>query len=65
MQAVYGGLGALLMALFLAIDTQLLLGSKRYSFNPEDYVNAALQLYLDISYMFLYLLQFASGIMKK
>ena len=53
------------MALFLAIDTQLLLGNKRYAFNPEDYVNAALQLYLDISYMFLYILQFAGGITKK
>lgn len=57
LQAVYGGLGALLMALFLGIDTQLLLGNKRFKYNPEDYVNAALQIYLDICYMFLYILQ--------
>lgn len=56
MQAVYGGLGALLMALFLAIDTQLILGNKRFAFNPEDYVLATLQLYLDICQLFLYLL---------
>lgn len=56
MQAVYGGLGALVMALFLAIDTQLILGNKRFAFNPEDYVLATLQLYLDICQLFLYLL---------
>ena len=62
MQAVYGGIGALLMALFLAIDTQLVIGNKKYAFSPEDYVNAALQLYFDICYIFLYLLQmFGSG----
>lgn len=55
-QSVYGGLGACLMALFLAIDTQLLIGNKKYKFSSEDYINAALQLYLDICMMFLYLL---------
>lgn len=50
LQAVYGGLGAILMALFLAIDTQLIIGKRRFQYNPEDYVNAALQLYLVISF---------------
>ena len=45
-QAVYGGLGACLMAIFLAIDTQLIIGNKRFQYSAEDYVNAALQLYL-------------------
>lgn len=57
MQAVYGGLGALLMSVFLAFDTQSLIGNKRFKFNPEDYFDAALQLYLDICYIFLYILQ--------
>ena len=62
LQAVYGGLGAALMALFLAIDTQLLIGNKRFRYSEEDYINAALQLYLDICYMFIYLLQiFGAG----
>lgn len=56
MQAVYGGLGALVFAIFLAIDTQMILGNKRYAFNPEDYVTATLQLYMDICQIFLYLL---------
>ena len=56
MQAVYGGLGACVMALFLAIDTQLILGNKKFSFNPEDYITATLHLYLDICQLFLYIL---------
>ena len=57
LQAVYGGLGAMLMAVFLAIDTQMLIGNKRLKYSEEDYVDAALQIYLDICQMFLYLLQ--------
>jgi len=57
LQAVYGGLGACLMAIFLAVDTQMLMGNKRLKFSEEDYVNAALQIYLDICQMFLYILQ--------
>lgn len=58
------GLGACLMAVFLAIDTQLLMGNKKYKFNEEDYINAALQLYLDICYIFIYILQAVGGASK-
>ena len=64
LQGVYGGLGAVLMALFLAIDTQLIIGNKRYRYEAEDYINAALQLYLDICYMFLYILQLVGAAKK-
>ena len=57
LQAVYGGLGALLMAVFLAVDTQMIMGGRNLQYSEEDYVNAALQIYLDICQMFLYLLQ--------
>uniref|UniRef100_A0A668AXH4 Si:ch211-284o19.8 n=1 Tax=Myripristis murdjan TaxID=586833 RepID=A0A668AXH4_9TELE len=53
---VYGCLGALLFALFLMIDVQLLTGSMSYRTSPEDYVSAALTIYLDIVFIFLYLL---------
>ena len=49
------------MAMFLAIDTQLLMGNKKYKFDEEDYINAALQLYLDICYIFIYILQAFGG----
>lgn len=40
------------------MDTQLILGGKhKYSISPEEYIFAALNLYLDIVTIFLLLLQ--------
>ena len=64
LQGVIGGIGAVLMSLFLAIDTQMLVGNKRFRYDPEDYINAALQIYLDICFIFLYILQIV-GVAKK
>lgn len=55
-QIVYAGLGALLFTAFLAVDTQLLLGNKELALSPEEYVFAALNLYMDIINIFLYIL---------
>jgi len=53
----YGAAGALIFSLYLVYDTQLMLGGKhKYSLSPEEYVFAALSLYLDIINMFLYIL---------
>ncbi|XP_019741999.1 glutamate receptor, ionotropic, N-methyl D-aspartate-associated protein 1b (glutamate binding) [Hippocampus comes] len=56
MHIVYAGLGALLFTCFLAVDTQLLLGNKELSLHPEEFVFAALNLYMDIINIFLYIL---------
>ncbi|KAG5856719.1 hypothetical protein ANANG_G00010880 [Anguilla anguilla] len=53
---VYASLGALLFTCFLAVDTQLLLGNKKLSLSPEEYVFAALNLYTDIINIFMYIL---------
>ncbi|KAM7420656.1 hypothetical protein PAMA_015064 [Pampus argenteus] len=53
---VYASLGALLFTCFLAVDTQLLLGNKDLALNPEEYIFASLNLYLDIINIFLYIL---------
>lgn len=42
---------------FLAFDTQLLMGSKRYTMSPEEYIFATLNIYLDIIYIFSFFLQ--------
>uniref|UniRef100_H3DC62 Protein lifeguard 2 n=1 Tax=Tetraodon nigroviridis TaxID=99883 RepID=H3DC62_TETNG len=42
---------------FLAFDTQLLMGNKRYTISPEEYVFATLNIYLDIVYIFSFFLQ--------
>ncbi|XP_058503440.1 protein lifeguard 1 [Solea solea] len=56
---LYACLGTLLFSLYLVFDTQLILGGKhrKYEVSPEEYVFAALNLYLDIVTMFLLLLQ--------
>ncbi|XP_018533645.1 protein lifeguard 1 [Lates calcarifer] len=52
----YGCLGALLYSLFLMIDCQLMMGMMSFRLDPEEYINAALMIYLDIVLIFLYLL---------
>lgn len=54
---VYSCLGALLFSFFLVFDTQLMLGGRhKYSLSPEEYVFAALTLYLDVINIFMYIL---------
>lgn len=54
---VYASLGALLFSVYLIYDTQLMLGGKhKYSISPEEYVFAALNLYVDIINIFMYIL---------
>ncbi|MBN3315713.1 LFG1 protein, partial [Atractosteus spatula] len=61
LQVLYGSLGALLFSLFLAVDSQLVLGRQKYALSAEEYVFAALILYLDIIMVFLYLLILLGG----
>lgn len=42
---------------FLAFDTQLLMGNRRHSLSPEEYIFGALSIYLDIIYIFTFFLQ--------
>lgn len=54
---VYASAGALIFSIYLVYDTQLMLGgSHKYSISPEEYIFAALNLYLDIVNIFLYIL---------
>nr|DBA32544.1 TPA: hypothetical protein GDO54_000327 [Pyxicephalus adspersus] len=42
---------------FLAFDTQILMGSRRFTLSPEEYIFGALNIYLDIIYIFTFFLQ--------
>ncbi|XP_046653753.1 protein lifeguard 1-like isoform X1 [Daphnia pulicaria] len=56
-QLVYASLGALLFSVYLVYDTQLMLGGKhKHSISPEEYIFAALTLYVDIINIFQYVL---------
>ncbi|XP_062373956.1 transmembrane BAX inhibitor motif containing 1a [Sardina pilchardus] len=54
---LYAALGAIVFTLFLAYHTQLLIGNRKHSISPEEYVFAALSIYVDIVQIFLFLLQ--------
>jgi len=56
---VYAGVGVLLFSFYIVYDTQLVVGGthKKHEFSVDDYVFAALNLYLDVINMFLYILQ--------
>jgi len=55
---VYASIGAIIFSLYIIFDTQMMLGGKhKYALDPEEYVFASLNLYLDIINLFLYLLQ--------
>lgn len=58
MNIIYGALGAGIFSMYLIFDTQLMLGGKhKYSISPEDYIMAALNLYVDIVNLFLMILR--------
>ena len=46
---------------FLAYDTQMLMGGRKHELSPEEYIFGALQLYLDIVYLFLIILSLFGG----
>jgi FtsH-binding integral membrane protein len=66
MQNLYAGCGCLIFSMFIVYDTQLIAGSaapgaeqggRKYAIGYDDYVFAALNIYLDIINLFIYLLQ--------
>ena len=53
---LYCCIGVILYSFYLIYDTQLLMGGKRYELTLDDYVIAALIIYIDIIRIFLYIL---------
>jgi len=54
---VYACIGALIFSLYIVFDTQMMLGGKhKYSISPEEHIFAALNLYLDIVQLFMFIL---------
>uniref|UniRef100_A0A915Q6F9 Uncharacterized protein n=1 Tax=Setaria digitata TaxID=48799 RepID=A0A915Q6F9_9BILA len=49
---VYAGLAALLFMVHLAVDVQEIMGGRKYEISPEDYIFAAIQVFLDIILIF-------------
>ncbi|XP_039111353.1 protein lifeguard 2-like [Hyaena hyaena] len=56
---LYAGLGTVLFSLYLVMDVQLMVGGRHHhsDLHPEEYIFAALNIYLDIINLFLFILQ--------
>lgn len=50
--------GAAIFSMYIVYDTQIMMGGEhKYSISPEEYIFAALNLYMDIIQLFIYLLR--------
>ena len=58
--SLYCALGVLLFGIYLIIDTQMILGGKRIQLSVDEYVAAAMMLYIDVIQIFLYILSMLS-----
>ena len=56
-EILLSGAGAALFSAYIAFDVQQMAGGGRASVSPDEYVFAALNLYLDVLNVFLYLLR--------
>lgn len=59
-QIIISGGGAIIFAIFIVFDMQMILGQKhiKYKYSVDDFILAAMSLYLDVINMFLYIIQF-------
>lgn len=59
MRLVYAAGGALIFSMYIVYDTQLIIGGKhhKHQFSIDDYCMAAINLYIDIIQLFLFMLQ--------
>jgi protein lifeguard len=60
---VYASLGALLFSFYLIYDVQLIAGGthRKYQLAPDDYIFAAVCIYLDVINLFLFILELLNG----
>lgn len=63
LRVIYAGLGALVFSIFIVYDTQLIIGGehRKLRLSIDDYVMAALSLYIDVIQLFLFLLTILGG----
>ncbi|XP_075789129.1 protein lifeguard 3-like [Pelodiscus sinensis] len=54
---LYAAIGAIVFTLFLAYNTQLVLGNRKNAISPEEYVYGAMEIYMNIVQIFTFLLQ--------
>jgi FtsH-binding integral membrane protein len=58
---IYCGVGVMFYGFFLVYDTQMIIGQGAQRYQEDDYILAALNLYLDVLQIFMFLLQLLSA----
>ncbi|CDR95420.1 hypothetical protein, conserved [Babesia bigemina] len=53
---IYSAIGATLVCVYLVVDIQLAVGGKKYEWTIDDYVIAAISIYVDVVSLFIHLL---------
>merc|ERR1711934_769023 len=63
MNTLYAALGAIIFCVYIVYDTQLIIGGrhKKYKISEDEYIFAALNLFLDVFNLFLFLLALLGG----
>jgi len=56
MFTIYSAGIALVFSMYLVYDTQMIIGGKKHELGPEEHIYGAMQLYLDVIYIFMALL---------
>ncbi|XP_069689679.1 protein lifeguard 2-like [Periplaneta americana] len=64
MNVVYSGLLALVFSMYLVYDTQQIIGNRKVQLSAEEHIFGALQLYMDIIYLYLAVLSLSSNSCK-
>lgn len=54
-------IGALLFSVYLVYDVQKLAGGRENTLGPDDYIEGAISLYIDIITLFIMILQLVGG----
>jgi len=57
LNVLYCSLGVFIYSIYLIIDTQMIIESGKYAYETDDYLLAAINLYLDIINLFIYILR--------
>lgn len=61
-EAIYAAAMALVFAVYILIDTQMIIGRGKIKMSEDQYIIAALSLYMDIIQLFVYILKFLQEI---
>ena len=68
LDSLYSAMGAIVFSMYIVVDTQIMMGgvkggrkAHRLAISPEEYIFAALNLYLDVVNLFLFMLRIFGG----